>query len=94
MHEWFRTTAEVQLMEKFCLGEVFPRNIFFVNSGLWILAGQVFPVGNLENYPYGDMEMGMFPVNFEGYADTFYIPAIFADESKPDLCLMVRAEKK
>ncbi len=91
MPKWFRTTAEVPLMSKTYVGEVFPRTVLFLNTGMAIAPGQEFHVGESEVFPYGLESVVMLPVNLEGYP-TLYIMGAFADKSS-SRCLMERIQK-
>ncbi len=97
MPRWFRTTADVPLMDKVEMGEVFPRVVVFLNTGASIAAGQLIPVGDTEMYPYSDTEqVGMMPICFHDHPSlgsaTFYILAELAHPDSPD-CKMVQIEK-
>ena len=93
MLRWFRTTAEVMLMSKTYVGEVFPRTVLFLNTGMAITSGQEIPVGETEMYPYSEMEqIGMMPINLEGHP-TFYILAELADKNSPH-CRMESIQRK
>ena len=68
MPRWFRTTEEVPLMSKTYAGEVFPRTVLFLNTGMSIAAGQEIFVGETETYPYNELrEVEMLPINIEGH---------------------------
>ncbi len=88
---WFRTTAEVPLMSKVYVGEVFPRTVLFLNTGMAIAPDQEIPVGEPEVFPYGLESVVMLPVNLEGYPP-LYIMGAFVDESSLR-CLMERIKK-
>lgn len=91
MRRWFRTTSEVPLMSKTYVGEVFPRTVLFLNTGMAIAPGHEIPVGEPKTFPYGLESVEMLPVNLEGHP-TLYIMGAFADKSSPH-CLMERIKK-
>ena len=88
MPRWFRTTAEVMLMSKTYVGEVFPRTVLFMNTGTSIVAGQGIPVGETEMYPYSETEqIGVLPIHFHDHPTlgscTLYILAELANKNSP-----------
>ena len=89
MSRWFRTTAEVPLMNKIEVGEVFPRTVLFINTGTSIAVGQKVPFGETEMYPYDELHsVGMMPITFHNHqtlgSGVFYILAEFADRRSPN----------
>ncbi len=84
MPQSFRTTGNVPLMEKVCVGVVFPRTVLFLNVELEIIPGQVICVGEAETYPYGALQsVDMYPafIELQGHGPLYILGKFVAEDS-------------